>query len=282
MKHLLLLLAAALISACASQRGNEQINFETVTYTPADWPVPLLADVWRPFAGTGTAAPAMLMVHGGGWERRSRKDMNRLSRYYAERGFVVMNISYRFAPEHRFPAQLHDLQQAMHWLHQHATELGIDRDRVAAFGYSAGAHLVSLLALTAGTSDELDRPYGGDTTRPAAVIAGGSPMDLRKYPGGKLVPQFLGGRIDEVPEIFAAASPVTHVHAAAPPFFLFHGGRDRLVTIDHAEEFMAALTALDVPVELYRQRGRGHVLAFLTLGGALEQADRFLDQTLSD
>jgi acetyl esterase/lipase len=195
---------------------------------------------------------------------------------------LVMNISYRFAPEHRFPAQLHDLQQAMHWLHRHAHELEVDPDRIVAFGYSAGAHLVSLLALTAGSGEYLDHPYGGPATRPAAVIAGGSPMDLRKYPGGKLVPQFLGGRISDIPEIFAAASPVTHVHAAAPPFFLFHGGRDRLVTIDHAEEFMAALTALDVPVELYRQRGRGHVLAFLTLGGALEQADRFLDHTLSD
>jgi acetyl esterase/lipase len=280
MKALTLVLTVLLLSACASRPAPSQVDL--VTYTPAHWPEPLQADIWRPTPAAGQRAPAMLMVHGGGWERRSREDMDRLSRHYAERGFVVMNVSYRFAPEHRFPAQLHDLQQAMHWLHRHADELGIDRQRIAAFGYSAGAHLVSLLALTAGTGEALDHPYGGAVTRPAVVIAGGSPMDLRKYPGGKLVPQFLGGRIDEVPEIFAAASPVTHVHAEAPPFFLFHGGRDRLVTIDHAEEFKAALTALAVPVELYRQRGRGHVLAFLTLGDALEQADRFLDQTLSD
>ena len=278
MKIFCAILISALLSGCFARAATD-MPIETVTYTPDGWPQALQADIWHP-QGDGPH-PAMLMVHGGGWERRSREDMDKLCRHYVARGYVVMNVSYRLAPRHTYPAQVHDLQQAMHWLHRHADELSVDPQRVAAFGYSAGAHLISLLALAAGTGDALDKPHGGLSTRPAAVIAGGSPMDLRKYPGGKLVPQFLGGRINDIPEVFAAASPVTRVHDQAPPFFLFHGGSDKLVTIDHAEEFIVAMQRENVPATLYRQRWRGHILAFLAIGDALEQADQFLASTLT-
>lgn len=277
MKILCAIVMIALLGGCFTRAGSD-VRMETVNYSPDSWPESLQADIWYP-QGAGPH-PAMLVVHGGGWERRSREDMDKLCRHYVDQGYLVMNVSYRFAPQYTYPAQVHDLQQAMHWLHRHADEFSIDRQRIAAFGYSAGAHLVSLLALTAGTGDALDIPYGGPDTRPAAVIAGGSPMDLRKYPGGKLVPQFLGGKIGDIPEVFAAASPVTRVHDAAPPFFLFHGDSDKLVTIDHAEEFVVAMEQEGVPVSLYRQRWRGHVMAFLAMGDALEQADQFLTATL--
>ena len=61
---------------------------------------------------------------------------------------VAVNTAYRLAPDHPFPAPLNDLRQALTWMADQADDLGIDADRVGAFGYSAGAHLVSLLALT--------------------------------------------------------------------------------------------------------------------------------------
>jgi acetyl esterase/lipase len=274
--------ALIVLIGCATALSRHEaagVSMETVTYTPDAWPEALTADVYRPtHAGPH---PGLLVVHGGGWERRSRSDMDRIALRYARRGFVVMNISYRFAPEAQYPAQVHDLQQAMRWLHREAESLELDPELIAAMGYSAGAHLVSLMALAAGTQADLDQPHGGPETRPVAVVAGGAPMDLRKYPGGRLVPQFLGGRIDEIPETFAAASPVTRVHGEAPPFFLFHGGSDRLVTIDHAEDFERALARQGVPVSLYRLPWRGHILAFLTAGSALDEADDFLDRYLT-
>jgi acetyl esterase/lipase len=280
-------LATVLVSATVALAGcglllNPQgapAAVDTVVYTPTDWPQELQAEVYQP-KGDGPF-PGMLLVHGGGWEGRHREDMDRLARYYTDQGYVVMNISYRFAPAAIYPAQVHDLQQAMHWLHREAGRLQLDRDRIVAFGYSAGAHLVSLMALAAGTGEALDQPWGGIETRPAAVIAGGAPMDLRKYTDGELVPQFLGGSIEEIPETFVAASPVTLVHDNAPPFFLFHGSRDKLVTIDHAEDFVVALEARDVPVELVPQAARGHILTFLTVGTALPDADRFLTRHLT-
>lgn len=272
-----------LVTACAHHESDRQpldlprhdIAEQTdIRFSPDDWPQALYADLYRPKAEG--AHPVVLVVHGGGWERRSRDDMTATSRTLAARGFVVMNVDYRFAPAHQFPAQLHDLQLAMHWLRDNAGDFSGDASRISALGFSSGAHLVSLLAVVAGQQGELDQPYGGTATRPLAVVAGGTPTDLRKYPGGKLVPQFLGGGREQVPEVFANASPVTHIHPQVPPFFFFHGGRDRLVPLDHATDMLDQLHSVGVDAELYLMRGRGHISSFVTSRQALEHASEFL------
>lgn len=126
--RLLALAASTLLSACASHLNAPaetvsvpDTGFRTttgITYSPDNWPQELQADLYLP--DSPDPAPAVLLVHGGGWERRSRKDMTWIAEHLAGRGFAVMNIDYRFAPEHTFPAQLHDLQIAMNWLHARA------------------------------------------------------------------------------------------------------------------------------------------------------------------
>lgn len=172
----------ALLSACASHTGapsqTKAVNLpdtdyrvvRSIRYTPADWPESLTADIYQP-EGQGPF-PAVLVVHGGGWEGRTPADMESISKRLASSGFVAVNIAYRFAPQYRFPAQLHDLQIAMHWIQRNADSYAIDRENVSALGYSAGAHLVSLLGLVAGTGNDLDKSYGGEETKPAAVVAG--------------------------------------------------------------------------------------------------------------
>ncbi|MBY0422383.1 MAG: alpha/beta hydrolase, partial [Parvularculaceae bacterium] len=59
--------------------------------------------------------------------------------------------------------------------------------------------------------------------------------DLRKFTGGRLVPQLLGTTIGENPALFEAASPIAHVSRDDPPMFLYHGGGDTLVDVSHAE-----------------------------------------------
>ncbi len=285
MRTFSLLLGTLLLAACARHdaldRGpvtlerHDTTVEEDVRFSPPDWPQALYADVHRPQAGRDDH-PAVLVVHGGGWEGRSRADMTTTARRLAGWGFVAVNIDHRFAPEYQFPAQLHDVQIALHWMHDHADELRIDPDRIGALGFSSGGHLVSLAAMVAGQGGELDRPHGGERARPVAVVSGGTPTDLRKFPGGELVPRFLGGRLEDIPEVFAAASPVAHVHADAPPVFLYHGGMDRLVPPDHATDFHAALAAEGVPTELYWMRLRGHVTAFLTSRTAVRKGAEFL------
>lgn len=254
-----------------TEAGHVQVE----QYTPESWPQTLNARIRRP-AGAGPH-PAVLLVHGGGWQRRSPDDMEGIAAYLAERGIVTVNVAYRFAPQYRFPAQLRDVQQAMHWIHANADRLEIDTQRIGALGYSSGAHLVTLLAMVAGQGGDLD---GGPQTRPDAVVAGGTPSDLRKWKGGRLVEELLGGTRAEEPEAYRIASPVVHVHAAAPPVFLFHGNMDTLVTPDHAIDFHSALEEAGVETELYLLRMRGHVLTFLFWGSAMEEATRFFHQEL--
>jgi len=283
-KPFLVLLTSALLSACAShQNPPEQpvpvpdTDFRTetdITYSPDNWPEALQADLYLP--DSQNPAPAVLLVHGGGWERRSREDMAWIAEHLASRGFAVLNIDYRFAPEYTFPTQLYDLQVAMNWLHDHSEAYNLDRNATSAFGFSSGAHLVSLMALVAENRHPLNQPHGGEYARPVAVVAGGLPGDLRTFGSGKLIRQFLGGRQEDMPGVYEAASPITHVTAGAPPFFLFHGAQDMLVPAEQARRFRARLSEHGVESELYLMYLRGHVTSFLTAGTAVEKATDFL------
>ncbi|WP_376694673.1 alpha/beta hydrolase fold domain-containing protein [Wenzhouxiangella sp. EGI_FJ10305] len=244
-------------------------------FSPPDWPQALYADVYIP-DGERVAWPAVLVVHGGGWERRSRDDMTSISRRLADRGFVAVNIDYRFAPEYRFPAQLHDVQIAHRWMREEASRLRIDADRIGGLGFSSGAHLVALAGLVAGTDSSLNAEYGPDDEGYFAVVVGGIPSDFGLFSGGKLLRQLMGAKQDEAPQSYRAASPIAHVHADAPPFFLFHGTLDLTVPYEHARVLYEALLEHDVHAELYRMRLRGHVTSFLTRAGAMRSAIAFL------
>lgn len=176
----------------------------SLRYSPDTWPEPLYADLYVP--ERTDPAPVVLMVHGGGWERRSRSDMTWVAESLASQGFAVLNVDYRFAPDFTFPAQLHDLQIARHWLNRNAGHYGLDTSRVTGFGFSSGAHLV----------------------------AGGLPADLPAFGSGRLLRQLLGAELEEQPDRYQRASPVTHVSASTPPFFLFHGTMDMLVPFSQA------------------------------------------------
>jgi Dipeptidyl aminopeptidases/acylaminoacyl-peptidases len=122
-----------------------------------------------------------------------------------------------------------------------------------------------MLGVISGQDSPLNEPWGGAELEPKAVVAGGLPADFHLFEGGRRLRQLLGGDQNEIPDAYREASPITHVHDGAPPFFLFHGTWDTLVPIEHAEDFAQALRDKDVEVQLYRQWLRGHVLSFSVL-----------------
>lgn len=250
------------------------------TYTPEAWPQALNADVYLPTTPTDTRRPAALVVHGGGWRNRTPEDMQSIAEQLAGQGYVAVNIEYRFAPEYQFPSQLHDLQQAMTWIHANADEWQVDTDRIVGVGFSSGAHLVSLLAL-AGAEGPLAEPFGGEQSRLAAVLAGGLPSDLLKFEDGPLVVDFIGGTRAEETEAYRLASPAWQITPQAPPFFLFHGKWDKLVPVDHATDFYQALQDNNIESELYLQRWRGHITSFLLRGGAIDAGIAFLNRQVN-
>lgn len=286
----LFMLANWLLISCSTHRGDPGVDvdlpdtdyrqLEAQRFSPPDWPEALYATVFQP-SGDGPHA-AVLLSHGGGWRSFSPESIEGTAKYLARRGFVVVNIEHRFAPEYHFPAQLYDVQQAMHWIHDNAERLAIDPERIGALGFSAGAHLLSLMALVAGQGGELDADFGGVRTRPVAVVAGGTPTDLRKWQEGLLVESFIGGTQAEMPDAYALASPVVHIHPDAPPFFLFHGTWDKLVPDHHATDFYQALQDAGITAELYHQHLRGHYASFIFRGGAIREGTRFLYRHLNE
>jgi acetyl esterase/lipase len=242
-------------------------------FTPADWPKPLLADVYLP-QGAGPF-PAVLVIHGGGWTSGDRAQVERIAERIARRGYVAVNITYRLAPEWKFPAAVQDVQQALCWLRANAPDYKVDASRIGAWGYSAGAHLATLVAgLGPG-----DRLYV-EGTGIKAVVAGGTPADLRKFHGGTLVPNFLGEHWSEDSTVFRESSPAAYVSSDDPPVFLYHGTWDTLVPLDQATDYKAALDAAGVINELYLLRGLGHIAAFLLDGEAVQRGADFLDRHL--
>ena len=238
------LLISGLLGGCASHQPlpasqpssttHEIIWQRDLIFTPADAPQALAGDLVRP-AGIGPW-PGLLMVHGGGWSRRSREDMASSAERFAEAGFAVFNISHRFAPAYHFPEQVRDLQQAVRWMRTQAGELHLNPDWIAGYGYSSGAHLVAMLA-TLSPGSELHQPG----TRLQAMVLGGAPTDLRRFRGGQLIPQLLGTDFENGFATYALASPVTHLSADDPPVFLYHGALDALVDADYAREFAVAI-----------------------------------------
>jgi acetyl esterase/lipase len=171
-------------------------------------------------------------------------------------------------PDWRFPAQLEDLQLALRWLDAEADALGVDAARIGIWGYSAGAHLAALTALVT------------ESPRVRAIVSGGGPADMVYAATSPLVHELMGGRIENLPAAYRAASPLHQVSAAAPPTFIYHAQWDRLVATEHARRLHAALQAADVPSELHWLPLRGHIVGFLYPGAARTRAIDFLDRHL--
>lgn len=243
-----------------------------IVFTPTDWPKPLKADVYRP-RGEGLF-PAVLVIHGGGWARGSRDEMAHICKKLAAQGFVAVNVEYRLAPADHFPAPVQDLQQALRWMHDNAAAQQIDARRIGLWGYSAGAQLSSLLGVLSPGD-----PNFAEGLRAQAVVSGGTPVDLRMGAHSKLISQYIGRPIEEVPELYLQASPINYVSKDDPPMFFYHGSIDAIVKDINVTRMRDELERAGVPVETYIIHGTGHIGAFFN-GGAVDAGIEFLQRYL--
>ncbi len=268
-----LVLSAAALNGCAPAPTTAQASADfsvkkNVVFTPKNWPTAQLADLY--FPKSTKLAPAILLIHGGGWNGKERRaDMTGIARSLAKRGYFVMNATYRLTPEWKFPAQRDDLEQAIRFMRSNAKQFNIDTSRLATFGYSAGGHLAALIGLD---------PANGVK----AIVAGGAPTDLSFWPDGKLTGQLLGGAVKGNEKIYHEASPVHDITNNSPPVFIYHGTDDDLVPLEHPNAFIAALRKHGVEHEVYWIEGRSHVLAHLFSGRAIPNAINFLDKHLGN
>jgi acetyl esterase/lipase len=204
-----------------------------VAYGDVD-PESQVLDVYRPPA-RDEPRPAVMLFHGGGWKYgvSGRIDMTLPARMLARAGYVAFNVEYRRtgdpAAEYRWPDQLDDVQRAVRWARANADTYGVDPDRFGAYGHSAGAHLASMLGVRE-TRDDTDAALAGFSSKVSCVVALAGHFDLTiPYPqlfDQDAIATLLGGTLDENPDAYRDASPVTWVDAESAPFLIIHGGTD--------------------------------------------------------
>lgn len=224
-----------------------------------------LLDVYTP-NNTATDRPAVIIVHGGSWKMGSRGDHRTHAERLVATGYVVVNADYRLVPDGAYPAMMQDIACVFATTRARAGEWGIDPDRIAVMGYSAGAHLVSLLAVASDEPDFAPTCAGvGAPQPPAAVISGAGPQDLRDWGGVGAVIDLLGD-LEENPDRYTIASPITHVSSTSPPFLFLHGNSDLVVPVEQSRDMQAALRAVGVDARLLEIANGGHVVGIGTGG----------------
>ncbi len=254
-------LAAALMAGCSMYTG--QVARESITFK--DQPEILQADLYLPREHEGNL-PAVVVVHGGGWVRRSG-DMQSISMQLAEEGFAAFNITYRSAINYPYPAAVDDVSTAINWLRENAASYQIDTDRIGGWGYSAGGHLI----LRAG----LDPSVGL-----SAIVSGGTPAKFSYWPQSPIITRFIGATYQEAPEVWEDASPINHIQPDSPAIFMYHGENDTLVDPEQMALMSDALANQEVHVTTHLVENKGHFGTYLFGGEAEQQAIQFLKQWL--
>ncbi|MDD9975713.1 MAG: alpha/beta hydrolase [Candidatus Poribacteria bacterium] len=217
---------------------------------------------------TGENLPLIIWIHGGAWRGGDKK--NYIRREYLKAGYAGASLNYRLSQHAIFPAQIEDVKVAVRWLRANAETYRLDPNRFAAWGSSAGGHLVAMLG-TAGDVDEFEVGENLEvSSRVQAVVDYFGPtdflqMDAQSLPDGLVhdapdspESQLVGGPIQEHKDRVAKANPITYVSEDDSPFLIIHGDRDKLVPYQQSVLLKDALEKVGVPVTFYKVEGGGH------------------------
>ena len=238
-----------------------------------------LLDLWLPDQLHGPS-PLVIFVHGGGFSSGDKRDVGPKLTPLLRSGYAVASVDYRLAPQAVFPAAARDVEAAVRFLRFHAPEWGIDPDRFALWGESAGANLAALVAAVGDRRSVLDEPgreFGGTPVTVQAVVDWYGPIDLAAREaqfraGGsdcrspqlveadRYTTGYLGADVDRVHQRAVEANPLTYLGAASkpPPFSIAHGTADCLVPVVQANDLARALRAAGDQVDLRILRGAVH------------------------
>ena len=235
--------------------------------------------VFSPEGEASAPRPAIVFFFGGGWRSGSPTQFVPQSQYLADRGMVAIVADYRVASRHGTQAKdcVEDARDAMRFLRKESERFGIDPNRLAAGGGSAGGHIAACLGVL--EADKASRPNALALFNPACVLA---PLD-GESPWTENRKAELTERMGVDPE---ALSPAHHVTDKAPPAVIFHGKADSTVPYATAEAFARKMEEAGVACVLHGYEDEGH--GFFNAGRksksggrpalelTLEQLDAFL------
>ena len=221
---------------------------------------------------SSSPAPALIYFHGGGWVLGNLESHDHVCRALANSvPCVVLSVDYRLAPEHKFPAAVHDSFAATQWIVGHAVELSVDRSRIAVGGDSAGGNLAAVVS-------QIARDHSGPKLALQLLIYPATDMRMNmpsidENADGPLltkaamhwfVNHYLNGEKDRTDPL---ASPLLASDLRGlPPAFVITAECDPLR--DEGEEYTKRLKEAGVPVDVQRYQGMPH--GFFSFGAALD------------
>lgn len=212
-------------------------------------------DIYLPDEGDGPF-PTIVFIHGGAWYACDKRD-TQVEPFLTllPHGYAVVSVNYRLSDEAIFPAGLLDCKAALRFLKANAMQYGLDADRMALAGQSAGANYVLMLVTTEGNPalEDLSMGWAGQNTAVRCAVSWYAPTDIftmyeQLRQNGKQAlahddpaspeARYLGGRLDSVPlEQIQMASPLHHIRPNMPPILLQHGDNDSLVPYQQSVTF---------------------------------------------
>ncbi len=252
----------------------------------------LLLDLHLPDEGE-RPYPVILFVNGGAYHAGSKDGVQRGADLWHE-GYAVASIDYRLLPDWIYPAQIEDARSAVRWLRRHASEWGLNADRIGAWGRSAGGHLVALLG-TASEAEDLDGDLGnrGHSSAIDAVVDWFGPSDLLQGSAQALpcanmdwddprspASQLIGCPLQTCPEKVERANPIAYIDPNDAPFLIMHGTQDCTVPPGQSQILHDALVEAGVPSELHWLEGAGHGGTEFEASWVRQTVVDFFDRTL--
>ncbi|TQS93205.1 alpha/beta hydrolase [Arthrobacter sp. TS-15] len=213
--------------------------------TAAEAQAPQALTVIPAVGPSGLAAPAVLVLPGGGYAKTADHEAEPVAEWLASLGIHAFVLRYPVAP-HRHPVPLAAAKQAMIWIRNGGHGLKVDPSRVGVLGFSAGGHLAAALSVQVPAGD------------PALDIRESVPdLSILCYPVISFVDSVHQGSVDNLagegagPEILRQLSAELHVTPATPPAFLWHTADDESVPVSHSLAYAGALNRAGVATELH-------------------------------
>ena len=200
-----------------------------------------------------------MFFFGGGWRSGNARRFAPHCEYLAKRGMVAMTADYRVRNRHGVNATkcVADAKSAVRWVRQNAKRLGVDPNRIAAGGGSAGGHLAAATATLPGHDDPADdrsvsaRPNALALFNPVTIVA---PVPSKRA----LTAERLAHLMDRMGDEPESMSPYHHVKPDMPPAIIFHGKADTLVAYETAELFAEKMKQKGNRAELVGYEGQKH------------------------
>jgi acetyl esterase/lipase len=219
-------------------------------------------DIYRPKNIPEEGCPVLLQIHGGAWILGDKGDQALPLMYtLASRGWICVAANYRLSPSVGFPTHLEDCKAALGWIRENGEKYGMNTDFVAVTGGSAGGHLSSLLGLTENRKALQPTCPDTDTSVQACIPFYGVYDFLvhqNQHPNVKMLQNFISNRIiyDSVqdnPELWELASPITQITPDLPPFMVIHGDNDTLASVQDGRLFSAKLREVSESPVVYAE-----------------------------